>query len=61
MGVSLICLLLWLLLWPPVAAAITIVRSARLDTRPGVLDRGHTYVYAFGAVTFLALHILTYV
>lgn len=49
-------LLLWLLLYPLVAAADVAVRVRSVDTDVGTLDKGHAAVYLTGTLLILLLH-----
>lgn len=49
-------LLLWLLLYPLVAAADVAARVQVVDTDVGRLDAGHAAVYLVGTLLILTLH-----
>jgi len=49
-------ILVWLLLYPLVAAADVAARVHMLETDVGRLDQGHVAVYCTGTLILLTLH-----
>mgnify|MGYP000692125154 CR=1 FL=1 len=56
MAIEMTHLLLWLLLYPLVAAADVVARVQVVDTDVGRLDQGHVVVYCTGTLILLLLH-----
>lgn len=50
-------LLLWLLLYPLVAAADIYIRSQVATVDPGAVSRIQAFVYAAGAIVFILVHV----